>query len=158
MSLLKIQKTIIFRSEGGNDLIDIARSNINELLKINFGKNVNTIENQIVFKKSLLASLWMLGWLKFIDGGEVYLEKSVKIYKLRYSINFHKTFIAYFVADLIVLYLAFINKLGPLYMLYFLLGIMFYSIIIIGFCIFSEISFSNLMIKAIKKSGGEKID
>lgn len=158
MNLLKIKKTIVFRSTDDNDFLDIVRSNICELLRTHYGNNVNTIENKISFTKTFLATLWMFGWLKFIDGGEVRLEKSVKIYKLRYSISFHKTFFAYFVVALIVLYLAFINKLEPLYMLYFLVGVMFYSLIIAGFCTFSDISFSNLMMKAIKKSGGEKID
>lgn len=158
MNLLRIQKTIIFRSKEGNDLLDIARSNIRELLKINFGNNVNTIENSIGFTKSLFASFWMIGWAKFIDGGEVHLEKSVKIYKLKYTINFHKTFFAYSIAASIPLFLVFTSNLELIYMLYFIIGTMFYSLMIIGFCTFSDISFSNLMTKAITKSGGEKID
>ena len=121
MNLLKIQKTILYRSEENTDLLNLSKMNIDDLLNANFGKNINITENSIYFTKSLFSAA-TLGTFRFIDGGEIHLEKSTKIYRLRYSINFHKTYIAYLVSALIVIFLAFINKLEPLYILYFLLG------------------------------------
>lgn len=157
MNFLKISKTIVFQSEGNDNILDLTRDNIINILPDNFSKNANIVGHKISFTQSLFP-VPLQGPLKCISRGEIDVEKSNKVYKLSYLLSYQLFFYLYSFIALAALFWAIVNGLARQDVLYGVIGILVVFIIGAGFSSFSDISFSNLMLKAIKKSGGKIIN
>ena len=79
MNLFRIKKSIIFRSDTGNDLLAPLREEIDNILKENFGNKINIVENKILFTQSWFA-IASVEMLRFVNGGEINIEKTIKTY------------------------------------------------------------------------------
>lgn len=156
MNIFKIRKTIIFQYKGNSDLLKILRDKIDDLLTKNFGNNITIADYKIQF--SSWFGFPLIGPLRFIHGGQVQLEKSITIYRLDYTINFHLNYLLWLAIALIAFFSVLVEGSEPIIFLYAFLGIimLFFWITILNNVSF--VSFTNLMMKAIKESGGKKID
>ena len=156
MNLFKIKKSIIFRSDTGNDLLAFLIEEIDNILKLNFGNKINIVENKIFFTQSWFA-IASVEMLRFVNGGEINIEKTIKTYRLNYAIHFHFNYLLCLFILMISFIAVHINNYEPIFYLYAFLGIIFLSIWVTVLNSVSETFFYNLMLKAIKKADGIKV-